>query len=215
MDTVTIQSVEAAGPGSRARRLTFSDGWEPRLTAASVVKELGLEAGDQVARDELLASLDELEPTHARERALRMLGYRDRTEHELVRALKDDGYPEAVARAVVDRFVEVELVNDARFASSWVASRTASGLGRRRIARELREKGVDDAVAHEALTAIADHDEVDRARRALRGRTPETRAERDKLLRRLITRGFDMSIALAALEPPEEDADAMPDRGPV
>jgi SOS response regulatory protein OraA/RecX len=53
------------------------------------------------------------------------------------------------------------------------------------------------------------HDQLDRARHALRGRTAADRKERDKLVRRLVTRGFDLSIAIRAVDAgssPVEDA---------
>lgn len=196
---VTITAVETAGPGTKARRLVFSEYAAPRLTSASVVKELGLEAGVSMERETLESQLRDAEANHARERALRMLGYRDRSETEVRRALVDDGYPADVAGAIVDRLVEVELIDDARFAHAWVRTRLASGLGPRRIARELTEKGISAEVASSAIADEDQDDAVERARRVLRGRRPDSRAERERFLRKLVARGFDIATALEAL----------------
>lgn len=206
---MTIDAIEIAGPNAKARRLVFSDGSEPRLTAASVVKELGLEPGTSVERKTLERQLADAEPSHARDRALRMLGYRERSEHELCWALLADGFPHTVARAIVDRLVEVELVDDERFAAAWVRNRVASGLGCRRIARELAQRGVADDIVSRVL-AQEEGDEIERARRALRGPRPQTPKERDRALRRLISRGFDFGTARAAIDASDCD-EATPD----
>jgi regulatory protein len=201
-----IVRIENAGPDRKARRLVFDDGTESRLTSAAAVKALGLECGLDVAADALEASLAEVEFPLAKERGLLLLGYRDRSHAELTRKLRDSGYSASIAAAVVERFDEVELLDDTRFAAAWVRTRTASGYGSRRIARELAEKGIAPDVASAAIETIADDgDQLELARRALRGRTAADRKERDKLVRRLISRGFSLQVALLATE--SEDSD--------
>jgi len=98
--------IEIAGPGAKARRLVFDDGGAPRETSAAAVKRLGIEEGTEVAREAVVAALSETEYGLAKERALRLLGYREHSAEELLRKLRDTGYPEAVAQAVVARFTE-------------------------------------------------------------------------------------------------------------
>ena len=148
-----IARIEDAGPDRKARRLTFEDGIEPRITSASVVKELGLEEGLSIDADVLEASLAEVELLLAKERALRLLGYRERSRAELVRKLCDSGYPEAIASQVAERFAEIELLDDERFAAVWVRTRNAAGFGARRIASELAEKGLEIAVCNTCCSA--------------------------------------------------------------
>lgn len=192
---VRIESVEVAGPDGRARRLVF-DHADPRETSASTVRLLGLASDDAWDSEELEASLSEAEQTLAKERALRLLGYRDRSRIELTRRLRADGYPEQTTRSVVDRMVEVGLVDDARFASAWAASRAASGMGRRRIRQELSERGIDPSLVLEVLDEVVPQEgEADRARAAAGSTRPAARRDRERLIRRLVTRGFDLSTA--------------------
>ena len=203
---VTIEGIETAGPDRRARRLVFSDpAIEPRLTSAAVIRTLGLQEGSAIEPSEFEHQLEECERTCARERALRILGHRERSARELARRLHDDGYPEGVVNAVVDRFAELELVDDARFADLWIRTRTGAGFGPQRIRRELREKGVADEVIADALGQSRDSDLVARARATL-GSTPhDTRAERERALRRLVRKGFDISTILKAMDNDLED----------
>jgi len=202
-----LERIETAGPGSKARRLVFDDGLDPRLTSAAAVKELHLEPGMELTRETLEDSLKQIEYTLARERALRLLGYREHSSSELRRKLLDNGYPADVAAAVTDRFVDVELVDDRRFALIWTRSRLAAGYGPRRIEQELTQRGIDPILIEETFAETVDPaTEVARARDALRGRVAADRAGRDKLVRRLVSRGFSLAVALGALEV-DEDAD--------
>lgn len=194
--------IESAGPDRRARRLHFGENAE-RLTSAAVVRALGLSEGSDVD----LQTVAELEETCARERALQLVGYRERSVTELRNRLLNDGYPSPLVAALVDRFVELMLVDDRRFAGQWVRNRLAAGYGSVRIRRELAEKGVATHLIEAALEEAVEHDaddEHDRARRVLRGKTPADAKERERLIRRLVSRGFSLSVALAVVGRPRE-----------
>jgi regulatory protein len=198
--STTIQRIESVGPDRRARRLFFEDSSEARVTSAAVLKLLSLDVGSEVDLDQLHAALAEQEPQLARERALQLLGYRERSRAELRQRLLENGYPTGVVDSVVDRFCEVELVDDVRFASAWVRTRASGGYGRRRIARELAEKGVDESIINSALSDELTDDELCRARASLRGRQPRDAKDRQRLVRRLVSRGFEFRTALDAVD---------------
>jgi regulatory protein len=201
-----IERIENAGPDRRARRLVFSDpGLEPRLTSAAVVRVLGLDAETEIEPTELEERLNEVELACARERALRVLGHRERSTAELRRRLSDDGYPEPVVAVVVARFEELQLVDDARFAALWVRTRNSAGLGPQRIRRELRERGVSDEIIREAMSGVMDADQVERARQTLGNRPLATASDRDRALRRLVGKGFDFTTARKAIDPHSEE----------
>lgn len=185
----------------RARRIFFEDDPAPRTTAVAVVKRLSITEGMEVDRDALEKSISTEELPLAKERALKLLGYRERSAAEVRSKLKDSGYPAAVAGAVVERFREVELIDDSRFASTWARSRLAAGYGARRISRELAHKGVAPEIVAAALEPAEDDlDEVELALRSLRGRAPRDRADSQRLIRRLLSRGFGLSAARSAVE---------------
>jgi len=194
-----ISRIENAGPDLRARRIFFEHDPEPRVTAAAVVKKLGVEVGLEVDRDDFEARLAAEERPLAKERALQLIGYRERSAHELKTKLRDAGFPANVAAEVVARYVEVELVDDERFANAWVRSRRSAGYGDRKILRELVDRGVDPALASAALED-EDDGEIERAVDALRGRRPRDYADSQRLIKRLISRGFSLSAARAAVE---------------
>ena len=210
--TPRIVRIEDAGPDRKARRLVFDDDTPSRITSAAAVKELCLTADAAVDADALEDALAEVEPGLAKERALRLLGYRERSEVELAAKLGDSGYGEAIVAPIVARFRELGLVDDERFAGTFVRSRVAAGLGTRRIQRELAEKGVSTHVASAALDQDCPVEaQLSRARESLRGRTATDRKTRDRLVRWLVSRGYDLSTAIEAVAETSADDEVPPE----
>lgn len=110
---------------------------------------------------------------------------------QLARKLAERNIPEEVAEAVLDRFQEARLINDAAFAEMWVRSRAQSRkLAKGALRRELAEKGVDQETAAAALEQLSDADEEAAARQLVErklhpGTGLQDRVERDKAARRL------------------------------
>lgn len=124
---------------------------------------------------------------------------------QLARKLAERNIPEHVAEAVLDKFQEVRLINDAEFADMWVRSRAQSRkLAKGALRRELAEKGIDQETAASALEQLTDADEEAAARalveRKLRpGTDLSGPGERDKAVRRvasmLARKGYQPSQA--------------------
>ncbi|CAN5401372.1 hypothetical protein BH09ACT10_BH09ACT10_07000 [soil metagenome] len=114
-------------------------------------------------------ALDSDPEEFAHQVVLNQLTTQARSRSDLAQALAKKHVPAEVATAVLDRFEEVGLIDDADFAQSWVTSRQRSkGLAPRALAQELRRKGIDDDVAREALGTIDVDDEREAARLLVR-----------------------------------------------
>src|SRR5262245_14526757 len=91
----------------------------------------------------------------ARSICLRLLTGAPRTRAELATAMRKRGVPDDVADRVLDRFVDVQLIDDAAFAAGYVESRHRErGLARTALRQELRRKGVDAETAASALAGL-------------------------------------------------------------
>ncbi|TNB73894.1 regulatory protein RecX [Arthrobacter sp. BB-1] len=145
-----------------------------------------------------------------------------KSRRQLARKLAERNIPEDVAEAVLDRFQEARLINDADFADMWVRSRAQSRkLAKGALRRELAEKGIDQETAAAALEQLSDADEEASARqlveRKLRpGLDLQDRAERDKAARRLASmlarKGYQPSQAFRIVNDVLE-SQAAPDSG--
>lgn len=142
----------------------------------------------------------------ARRIALGKLAVQARTRTELERAMQAKNVPEEAAEAVLDRFTDVGLVDDARFARDWVESRQRRRhLSRSVLRQELRTKGVDRDDIDEALAKVEPADEIAAARelaeRKLRSMTGLERAVRyRRLAGALSRRGFSSSVVATVVE---------------
>ncbi|MHA7239147.1 regulatory protein RecX [Arthrobacter sp. TMS1-12-1] len=177
-------SGESSSRGRRGRRgaagsRSATDGTGPADGA-------GAEGEDAPGRtDEEWTSL-------ARSVLLRQLALGSRSRHQLDRKLAERDVPPSVASALLDRFEEVQLIDDAEFARMWVRTRTAAkSLSRASLRRELADKGIDPELAEDALLQLSDEDEDEQARevvrRKLRGSADlSDRTVREKEVRRLV-----------------------------
>jgi regulatory protein len=151
------------------------------------------------AQTELDADADPQEV--ARALGLQLIERTPKTRSELAKAMARRGVPEDAATIVLDRFTEVGLIDDAAFATAWVDSRhRGRGLARRALANELRQRGIDDDIASEALASVSIDDEALAAevlvRRRLRSMSTLTRDVKVRRLTAMLARkGFGGSLA--------------------
>ncbi len=111
----------------------------------------------------------------ARQICLRMLTTAPRTQAQLAAAMRRRGVPEDAAAAVLARFVEVKLIDDAMFARAWVDSRHhGRGLASRALGAELRQRGVARDDIEAALSELNPDVELETARELVARRLPGT-----------------------------------------
>ncbi len=155
------------------------------------------------AMDELQADADPEQV--ARTIVLRRLSVSPRTRRELADDLRKRGVPDDIGDRVLNRFAELGLVDDCEYARMWVESRQRTkGSARSVLRQELRGKGVSDDDARDALAAIDDDSERDRAVTLVSGKLagmarldPATRQRR--LVSMLMRRGYRQSVAVSVV----------------
>lgn len=136
---------------------------------------------------------------------LRLLAAGPRTRAQLFGALRRRRVPEDTAAAVLDRFAEVGLIDDAAFARAWVETRHhGRGLGRRVLSAELRRRGIEAESVRVAVGTIDAEQELATARRLVekrlpgtRGRPPATRIR--QLVGMLARKGYPADVAYRAV----------------
>ncbi|WP_034916536.1 regulatory protein RecX [Erwinia sp. 9145] len=143
------------------------------------------------------------------DRAIRILAMRDHSEAELRRKLSlsaeraatfaktQSREPEPLSPELLERVVawcyENHYLDDARFTGRFVVSRSRKGYGPQRIRMELGQKGVDKALADQALNEA----DIDWAKRAFEVAErkfglpfPTEWKEKAKVQRYLMSKGF-------------------------
>jgi regulatory protein len=137
----------------------------------------------------------------ARSACLKLLTSAPRTRAQLAATLRRRRVPDQIAEAVLARFAEVGLIDDAAFARAWVESRHHSrGLARKALAVELRQRGISDEEVRAAVDSLGPQDEIAAARRLVMKRIAATRgrplpARARQLLGMLARKGYSAGLA--------------------
>ncbi|MDA8212568.1 MAG: regulatory protein RecX [Clostridia bacterium] len=134
---------------------------------------------------------------HAKNVIFRYLSYRARSEEEVKRHLSRKGFSEAVVETALEWAREYRLLDDSEFAARWVENRRLlKPMGKRRIAYELREKGIPEAIVDSNLAGFSAEEEYRLACSLVEGRL--NRATRpvapEKLISWLLRRGFPLQL---------------------
>jgi regulatory protein len=128
-----------------------------------------------------------------RDRALGYLSRREYSRNELARKLAPYVEDAQEIHSLLDDFTQRGWLSEARFIDMVVQARQGK-YGSRRIAHELREKGVSEEDMAGALSEARTHD-LANARAAWRkkfGTPPVNAGEKAKQMRFLASRGFDL-----------------------
>ncbi len=132
----------------------------------------------------------------------RILEGRDHSRHELRQKLRRRSCPEEFIDTLIEEMCACRYLDDQRFATALVQSKLRQGWGRRRIALELKRRGLADEDIETALSeftaALEEEGELERAR-VLAQRRINSGAAVDKIYRYLWGRGFSASCINSVL----------------
>ena len=143
-----------------------------------------------------------------RQRALDLLARREHSRLELARKLSahieegEDGSDEITA--LLDDFQKRGWLSDERFAEQVVNTRK-SRFGSRKVAHELREKGVAEHVVEQATAGMDDLENARAVWDKKFGKQPESREEWAKQARFLQSRGFGFEVIKRVLRDDQEE----------
>src|SRR5690625_3057214 len=142
----------------------------------------------------------------ARAIALRKLGAAPQSRAQLAEAMARKNVPEEIAEKGLDRFEDVNPIDDAANAEMHGRSQSNErGLARRTLAHELWRKGVDAETAEAALeTSQPEHEEeraVELVRKKARSTTGiEPVKRRRRLVSMLARKGYGPGVAMRAVD---------------
>jgi regulatory protein len=156
----------------------------------------------------------------ARTTALRLLAAAPRSRKQLADAMARKDVPDDVAEHVLDRFVEVGLIDDGAYAELLVrAKRESRSLGRRALALELQRAGISGDDAERALVGLDDAQEEATAQALIDRRWRdgvETTVQARRMLGLLGRKGYPADLAARLVRAKIRQIEAeIGDDGPV
>lgn len=145
--------------------------------------------------------------------ALSYLSARMRTVREVEDKLDDLQYGEGDILVTVERLKELNLLNDEEYAREFVRSRLATKpVSRQKLYLDLKNHKVPEAWIQTVLNELPEETEADNAREVAikywrQMSAIEEPVRRERVLRRLMSRGFSTEASLAAIRQAAEEAD--------
>ena len=150
-------------------------------------------------KSDLVRKEDKRNLNRAREYALRLLEYRERSEQEIEERMARKNYDERLIKSTIKSLKNHNLVNDRRFARMWAESCLRRSYGRWKVRSDLNKKGIDEEIVEEVLReSYSKVDEVQIALALIQKKWPFLKEEKNTLLRRvsdfLKRRGFPFEV---------------------
>lgn len=170
------------------------------------LKEYGLEEGSELS-ETLYYKLLDIVAGHARQKALNLLKFMDRTEWELKNKLSEEGYPEEIIQDTMDYLYRYSYLNDERYASNYIRQRKET-KSKRILRSELSGKGINKELLENIFSSEYSDQEEDPEISAIRriiakkGKEPEEMSweEKQKLIAQLYRKGFELDIIKKLVE---------------
>lgn len=137
---------------------------------------------------------------------MRLCARSEKSSGDALRLMGQWQVPQAERAGVLDRLLRDRFIDDRRYAEAYVREKSRlSGWGARKIAMQLRQKGVSQGVIAEALKQLDDDVELPRLVEKLRRKIRTTKYSSDyelrgKLLRYALSLGFDYDMVQSAVE---------------
>lgn len=95
----------------------------------------------------------------ARERGVRYLTYKDRSENEILTKLIEAGFDANVAQSAVNELKTIGYLDDTRYAMKYLSERIRTkALSRKALGLELKNKGIDKEIIDKALSEFETDD---------------------------------------------------------
>lgn len=137
-------------PVDKRRSKVFLDEDFALVLYRGEINRFGIKEGEEISEDTYQEILKDVLFKRARERVLYLLKASDKTEQELVRKLKDGGYPKEAIEYAVGFVKEHRFINDEDYGKRYVEfnSRRKS---EKQIQFELQRKGLDKEMIRDIL----------------------------------------------------------------
>jgi regulatory protein len=143
----------------------------------------------------------------AKNQALRYLSYRDRSRLEITQYLEKKEHPQPVIQQALDALIELNYVNDQRFALEWGRYKiNKQKLGKSRLYAELLNKGIDKELLESTLAILyEDNPETELAIQCTRKKMNslqgvEEAKKKQRLIQYLKRRGFSADIIYQSIK---------------
>ena len=188
--------VKAVVPVDKRKCKVFLEGDFAFVLYKSEAARFHIEEGNDLPAKTYEMIEEEILLKRARDRALYLLQSQGRTQAEMIKKLKDDGYSQSVTERVLSFLQEYHFIDDNAYTENYIHV-IKGRKSKRQITYELQQKGVDrDQIRQMLEENPVDEEETVRAllKKKTGGRIPEDKKEIQKLAAFLGRKGFSFEV---------------------
>ncbi len=195
-----IINIKVTGKRRNKVEVTFNDSTTVMISPETLMKH-NLSRGKECTEEEIEDIRREDERIRARIQAVKYASVRVVSKAQLKRHLLKKGFSDESVDAVVARLDEKGFIDDTRFAQLFIKDRMKlKPAGPRKLAADLRKRGVERHIIEEAVAPWEDLDTQREVARSLAEKKINTlqrydqKKQRRKLYAYLERRGFDQTV---------------------
>ena len=188
--------VKAVVPVDKRKCKVFLEGDFAFVLYKSEAARFHIEEGNDLPAKTYEMIEEEILLKRARDRPLYLLQSQGRTQAEMIKKLKDDGYSQSVTERVLSFLQEYHFIDDNAYTENYIHVNKGR-KSKRQITYELQQKGVDrDQIRQMLEENPVDEEETVRAllKKKTGGRIPEDKKEIQKLAAFLGRKGFSYEV---------------------
>lgn len=191
-------------------RITLDDGSEVLVSYQTYMKK-NLTRGMILSEDLVLALKKEDEMKQALFQAQHFLSYRPRTRFELEANLRKKKFQDPAIQSALEILESQGLIDEAAFAQAYAQEKSKlQKFSKKRILFDLQAKRLDPDVIDQALDAISEEDEYDKAlalaKKHTRSRDLAAYKNRQRTYRYLMGKGFTYDLVKRVMDDLEKDS---------
>ncbi len=195
-----ISKIEVQKKNKKRSSIFINGEFKFGLTTEIIVK-YGLKEGDEISDEDIKNLLLAEEKEHLKQRAYRLLRYRNRSIAEMKDRLTKLGYESDIVEMVINELKEEGILDDQKFVKGFASEYTElKPKGNIFILRELRKKRVDQSLIEEI---IKERDEKGIIKTMLQRKFPNYNKndlkQKTKIMRYFLSRGFTLRAVYEVL----------------
>ena len=137
---------------------------------------------------------------------MRLCSKAEKSSGDALRLMYTWGVPMAERQGVLQKLIELQFIDDARYAEAYTREKSAiAGWGARKIAQHLYQKGVAKEIVERTLATLQGDDQRAMLEKRLQRKLPSVKATNDyelrgKLLRYALGLGYDYDMVTSVID---------------
>ena len=160
-----------------------------RLDSVVLASYRKIKVGEEITKEELDDILSRSGVNFAFDSAIKQISRSLKSESEIRKKLEEKGYTESQAQGAIDKLKSYGYINDLAYAHAYINT-YGKDRGKLRLIYELGAKGIDKDIIDQVLP----DDEEENARN-LAVKKVKKYVEKEKMIRYLMSRGFEYELA--------------------